>query len=504
MIINNTNVRGIWGYSNSLVFEEGDFVVKGDQIYICKASGVMGKDPSLPSNRDYFTEYPGNMVKSLEEYYNIVNNDAASDDLYISSRVLNEILQDSYFGLGDSGVISSVIESDGTLRGQIEKLGNPDHILDELILAPDFNNGVVLVSREYKDVENLIGLLAFVPDSQSTTSSGGSLTRSVVKINPVDCIDCGGCTSVCPLGAIEMSGSDEVRVCQNCGHIASPEEEALIYNGSVHYVCPDCGCWYWNRKTVSNYTINTSVCDLCGSCMSYCPVGAIYTTNELAIDDTISGASTEVSEGNQNFSNLISKYQVSDLKYVFVRQYSYRSGATGVLHRIQELVDPDQGLIFFRHAYQKGGSLTMDSTSWQSCISRDAILIGRELNRIRERLNDEKTSVTGGFRYKSINFGTRNNNSYYITNSSLPSLASGVKRVVTLVMELRGTVISSYSTSIDLTSPEEFALNGKTYYINDNLGFVVKSTGDGFDLDFDVDDREATLLLKDVYCREAC
>ena len=111
MIINNTNVRGIWSYSDNLVFEKGDFVVDGDQIYICKASGVMGKRPY--GNRDCFTEYPGNMVKSLDEYYKIVNNSAASDDLYISSRVLNEILQDSYFGLGDGGIIESVIESDG-------------------------------------------------------------------------------------------------------------------------------------------------------------------------------------------------------------------------------------------------------------------------------------------------------------------------------------------------------------------------------------------------------
>ena len=506
MIINNTNIRGIWGYSDSLVFEEGDFVVKGDQIYICKASGVMGKDPASPANRDYFTEYPGNMVGSVEEYYNIINNSAASDDLYISSRVLNEILQDSYFGLGDNGVITSVIESDGTLRGQIEKLGNPEHILDELILAPDFNNGVVLVSREFKDISNLIGLIAFVPDSQDTTpTNGGSLTKSVVRVDPSNCVECGGCITVCPLGAIEISGSDEVRVCQNCGHVASPEEEALIHNGSTHYECPDCGCWYWNRKSISSYTINTSVCDLCGKCMNYCPSGAIYTTEELAIDKTISDTSTETVEGSQSFSNLISKYQVSDLNYVFVRQYSYKSGATGVLHRIQELVDPDQGLIFFRHAKQKDGNLTMDSTSWQSCLSRDAILIGRELNRIRERLDDEKAAtVTSGFRYRSIDFSPKNNNSYFISNGSLPTVASGVKRVVTLVLELQGTTISSYSTSIDLSAPDNFKGNGKTYYINDNLSIVIKSSADGFDLDFGVDSNREVLTLRDVYCREAC
>ena len=112
MIINNTNVRGIWSYSSDLVYEKGDFVVVGDRIYICKASGVQGIEPGKENSRDYFTEYPGNMIRSLEEYYNIVNNPQASDDLYISSRVLNEILQDSYFGLGDSGIITSTIEAE--------------------------------------------------------------------------------------------------------------------------------------------------------------------------------------------------------------------------------------------------------------------------------------------------------------------------------------------------------------------------------------------------------
>lgn len=502
MIINNTNIRGIWSYSDSLVFEEGDFVVKGDQIYICKASGVMGKDPSQAANRDYYTEYPGNMVKSLEEYYDIVHNSSGSDDLYISSRVLNEILQDSYFGLGDSGIIESVIESDGTLHGQIEKLGHPEHVLDSLLVAPDFNNGIVLVSRRFEDVKGLVGLLSFTVDSQD------DMLNRVVRIDSTKCIDCGNCVPACPLNAIEQEeAGDAIYVCPNCQHVYTQEEIQYYkewiaipyYHG--HYPCPHCGAQgaYPEIKTVRNYKINTSICNLCGKCMEACPVVAIYT--EEKIDSTVQ---TEEAEGNQSFSNLISKYQVSDLDYVFVRQYTYKSGATGVLHRIQELVDPDQGLIMFRHAKQSGKNLTMDSTSWQSCLSRDGILIGRELNRIRERINKEETATTtSGFRYRSISFTNRNNNAYFISNSAFPNKTSGIKRVVTLVMELQGKTISSYSTSIDLSDPDEFSGNGKTYYINDEVCFIVKSSTGGFDLDFDVDPLE-TLILKDVYCREAC
>ena len=201
---------------------------------------------------------------------------------------------------------------------------------------------------------------------------------------------------------------------------------------------------------------------------------------------------------------MISKYQVSDLGYVFVRQYSYKSGATGMLHRIQELVDPDQGLIYFRHAAQKDGALTMDSTSWKECLSRDAIVMGRELSKIREKLASEETSATtSGFRYVSVPVNDRNNNAYYISNNDLPVVSGDVKRIVTLVMELQGKTISSYSASIDLSNPDDYKDPGKAFYLDDNVSFVVISAVGGFDLRFDVDP-DQTLLLKDVYCREAC
>ena len=200
---------------------------------------------------------------------------------------------------------------------------------------------------------------------------------------------------------------------------------------------------------------------------------------------------------------MISKHQVSDLEYVFVRQYSYKSGATGMLHRIQELVDPDQGLIYFRHAIQKEGALTMDSTNWKGCLSRDAIVMGRELSRIREKLSKEETvASTSGFRYKSVRVSNRNNRAYYISENDLPVVSGDVKRIVTLVVELQGRTTSSYNASIDLSNPDDYR-DPKAFYLNDNISFVVLSAVGGFDLRFEVDTEEA-LLLKDVYCREAC
>lgn len=495
MKINDTNVRGIWSYSDSLVFEKGDFVVKGDQIYICKESGVQGIDPG---NRDYFTEYPGNMVRSLEEYYRIVNDPEASDDLYISSRVLNEILQDSYFGLGDNGIIESVIESDGTLSGQIRKLVNSEHILDSLLLSPDFNNGIVLVSREFKDIKGLVGALSFVLEDD--------VPAKIYKIDPTKCIGCGSCFDVCPQAAISLTGSEEIVTCTLCGHIYTYEELHAddgidYYHG--HPTCPSCHAPVGrDTKIVNNYKINTTKCNNCGLCYNNCPEGAISLVDNTTTINT--SVNTPESTANQSFSNMISKYQVSDLGYVFVRQYSYKSGATGMLHRIQELVDPDQGLIYFRHAAQKDGALTMDSTSWKECLSRDAIVMGRELSKIREKLAKEETAATtSGFRYVSVPVNDRNNNAYYISNNDLPVVSGDVKRIVTLVMELQGKTISSYSASIDLSNPDDYKDPGKAFYLDDNVSFVVISAVGGFDLRFDVDP-DQTLLLKDVYCREAC
>lgn len=494
MIINDTNVRGIWSYSPSLVFEEGDFVVLGDQIYICKKSGVQGVNPS--SNRDYFTEYPGNMVKSVEEYYSIIKDKEASDDLYISSRVLNEILQDSYFGLGDNGIIESVIESDGTLRGQIESLGSSEKVLDSLILAPGFNNGVVLVSREFKDIKSLVGVLSFVLEDD--------VPAKIYKIDPTKCIGCGSCFDVCPQAAISLTGSEEIVTCTLCGHIYTYEELHAddginYYHG--HPTCPSCHAPVGrDTKTVNSYKINTTRCNNCGLCYNTCPEDAISLVDNITTINTT--VETPEDNANQSFSNMISKYQVSDLEYVFVRQYSYRSGATGILHRIQELVDPDQGLIFFRHAVQRNGSLTMDSTEWTSCLSRDAIVMGRELNKIREKISkDETTATTSGFRYKSVPVTDRNNAAYFVKNEDLPIKSGDVKRIATLVIELRGSVISSYNASVDFS--DDFTGDGKTYYINDNVCFTVKSTVAGFDLRFEVDNGQE-LILKDIYCREAC
>jgi formate hydrogenlyase subunit 6/NADH:ubiquinone oxidoreductase subunit I len=593
MIINDTNVRGIWSYSDKLVFEKGDFVVFGDQIYICKASGVMGIIPY--GNKDYFTEYPGNMVRSLEEYYSIVNDPQASDDLYISSRVLNEILQDSYFGLGDNGIIGLRIESDGSLGGQLsdrvrEKLSSTGHILDDLITSPNFNNGVVLVSRDYADIKNLVGLISFGVENT---------TQINVRIDPAKCIGCGACAGICPVEAIDLTGADEIMMCSNCSYVYTQEdkEKYAIQSSSClpgyygPWKCPSCGAPVGvETKIVHSYRINSLVCDLCGKCMNICPVDAITTLEEdittttgdaesssvttrttnvtsngtgsapvpadyVVIRDNsrsggshsstvtrsgnsssstpgrvvsmetgntsssssssanlvsaLSSASASTSSsldtgGNQSFSNMISKYQATDLGYVFVRQYSYKSGATGLLHRIQELVDPDQGLIFFRHAEQKASGLTMDSTDWKSCLSRDAILIGKELDRIRAKMSkDESVLTTSGFRYKSITVSDRNNGAYFISDENLPLKSGGVKRIVTLVMELSGKTISSYTTSIDLSVPEDYSDPGKTYYISDSISLVIKSTTGGFDLEFVVDPGQ-DLILKDAYCREAC
>ena len=45
MIINKTNVRGIFLYSPDVTFEKGDFVVLDDLIYVCNSEST-GISPS--------------------------------------------------------------------------------------------------------------------------------------------------------------------------------------------------------------------------------------------------------------------------------------------------------------------------------------------------------------------------------------------------------------------------------------------------------------------------
>lgn len=164
MILNDgKHVQGIFIYSPDIEYELGDFIVEGDCIYICRSgSPVKGKTPSLYPTE--FSPYPGDMITSLDDYKKYVNDPDGKKDKYISSSVLSGILQDNYYGFGDSGVISAYIKlKDGNysidtqllsiLSKETSDISKP---LDLLMKEPSVNNAYVQVSRDLIGVKNLL------------------------------------------------------------------------------------------------------------------------------------------------------------------------------------------------------------------------------------------------------------------------------------------------------------------------------------------------------------
>ena len=84
----NTSIRGFFIYSPDVEYELGDFVVKGNTIYICSPKDntkyCIGEDPATSNN---YSVYLGDNRTTLEEIKSFIDGDNISDgisDKYIS------------------------------------------------------------------------------------------------------------------------------------------------------------------------------------------------------------------------------------------------------------------------------------------------------------------------------------------------------------------------------------------------------------------------------------
>lgn len=166
MKINNSSIRGIFKYSDDVSFEKDDFVVDGNCIYICTADEVIGERPSLDTEHQYYSEYPGNKIVSASEYYDYVQSedrDLQIEDKYVSAHSLCEILENMYFGFGDNGILSDhILYNPNTgieysIRNVREVLDySTPNVLDTVLKTPDLNNGFIRVSRNLPEINNLL------------------------------------------------------------------------------------------------------------------------------------------------------------------------------------------------------------------------------------------------------------------------------------------------------------------------------------------------------------
>lgn len=159
-------IQGIFKYDPTVIYEVGDFVIDGECIYICKV-GLESVDLGIsPATCNKFQSYPGSLITDINEYEEYLESPNGKEDKYISSNVLSGILQQMYFGFGDSGVIESYISVSGTKINLDTKLKSligditdnaKDLPLYLLIREPSLNNAYVQVSRELAEIKDLVG-----------------------------------------------------------------------------------------------------------------------------------------------------------------------------------------------------------------------------------------------------------------------------------------------------------------------------------------------------------
>ena len=191
------SIKGIWKFSQDANYEAGDFVVSGENIYqVKKDTGSSNLTPEEDTSGEYYKLYPGEMITSKEEYDQIISNVETSEDKYVSSKALNEILKSTYFGLDSDGIIDETVDvlSDGTIKttSGIDIDSNSDSdVIDQLLVAPGFNNGMVKVSKDLESIKNYVKNPA--NDVLPPRESG----KKWIKWNKDKCCKCWECVKCC-------------------------------------------------------------------------------------------------------------------------------------------------------------------------------------------------------------------------------------------------------------------------------------------------------------------
>ena len=166
MKINNTSIRGFYIYSDTSLYEEGDFVVYGNTIYVCSpksgSSLVIGEKPYESDN---FYVYLGDQLADETDFLEFSQNGGGKDK-YISLASLVNILNTYMKGLSTSGIIGHeyVLNEDNSVVYKIEnnitKVFNEDEasqILTTLLYDEKINHGIFKVSRHLPELKTLVG-----------------------------------------------------------------------------------------------------------------------------------------------------------------------------------------------------------------------------------------------------------------------------------------------------------------------------------------------------------
>ena len=173
MIINNTSVRGIFLYSDDIVFEKGDFVVLNDNLYKCK-SETLGISPDESPNYEIYLSGEVASLADFKEY--LEGNSSESGSKLVSSALLSQVLSSYMIGFDEHGKINGKVSASGSIilsdyfsnTTTVESTSlNP---LDIILEAAQINNAVFSLDPEV--VRGVLGT-----SSVSSSIQSGAILR---------------------------------------------------------------------------------------------------------------------------------------------------------------------------------------------------------------------------------------------------------------------------------------------------------------------------------------
>ena len=175
MKINDISIRGFFIYSETSQYEQGDFVVYGNTIYVCSPkSGSTYVSGEIPFKSNNFYVYLGDQSATRDDFLSFSKN-GGGEDKYLSLSTLVDILNTYQKGLDTTGVIgheySVIVDEEGT-KNAVYKINNvvtetfseedSKEILARIFLDKSLNHCIFKVSRDLPEI-------SAINDNSSTT-----------------------------------------------------------------------------------------------------------------------------------------------------------------------------------------------------------------------------------------------------------------------------------------------------------------------------------------------
>lgn len=186
MLVNDIHIQGMFLYNSEATYEKGDFVVKGDTIFVCSPIGtetIKGIDPEVELNSGGETNYKiylGERLASIQDFVDYASGNGKTEvgSKYIDLKTLPGILNQYMVGFDGNGVIRQFLNEDGyslynPATGQLDEvfwgkrnyrddptkpITTTENILDLIFTDPLLNNSIFFISKNFSGINSLLPL----------------------------------------------------------------------------------------------------------------------------------------------------------------------------------------------------------------------------------------------------------------------------------------------------------------------------------------------------------